>query len=170
MKSADDLFMFETFLMRRNWLSAPLTQTHPSPQSNPKVAQDTACGQYKHSLSSLAVFKGQSSLAAHHHFLLEPGQVPRHVGPDHRRSAWGYRRVGKLKLSMGGDSRHPRGPEKSSENRIIKDAHRCLTCSQNVIDWSPNPPGMTMGILTGHRSAPSVPGNQRHAFRVENGA
>lgn len=66
----------------------------------------------------------------------------------------------KTLTGTGRDNRRPRGPGKSGEDQIIRDPHRCQLVHGGDIDYNHNPPGMTIGILTGHRAAPSVPENQ----------
>lgn len=123
-------------------------------KTQPAVSANTVC-------PALQFFKGRISLADHHHSLLEgmmPGPLP--CRPWSQEVRLGLRAGQRALTGTGRNSRHPWGPGRSGEDQIIRDTHRCQLVHGGGIDCNHNPPGMTIGILTGHRAAPSVPKNQ----------
>ncbi len=121
-------------------------------KTQPAVSTNTVC-------PALQFFKGRIGLADHHYSLwsrprslatsgLLTGGSPGATGGSEG-SNWHWE-------GLEGSP----GPGRSGEDWIIRDPHSCQLVHGGGIDCNHNPPGMTIGILTGHRAVPSVPENQ----------
>jgi len=139
------------------------SQTEMWHKTQPAVSTNTVC-------PALQFFKGWISLADHHRSLLEPPQGRSPHLPWSQEVCLGLQAGQKDLAGTGRDSRLPWGPGRSGEYRIIRDTHRCQLVHGGGIYCNHNPPGMTMGILTGALSCSICSRESSSVFRAENGA